>query len=196
MDALTIGLLLAGAALTAILIYRRNASANQIQYSPALPRRHQERQRKEAELDLDQQTRFVESPRRKQYRLLNDAEQVLFRRLCEAMPNMRIFAQVGVTQLALLRGRQEAQRLMQLSGRGVDFVVCDADFAIIAAIELSWPLSGDQNNASEDEKRQALHSLGVPLIVFRPNSLPDADTICREIADAVVRRNRLEAERN
>jgi hypothetical protein len=33
------------------------------------------------------------------------------------------------------------------------------------------------------------------LIVFRPNDLPDADAISREIAGAIIRRNRFEAER-
>ena len=150
----------------------------------------------QGEMELDPQTRFIETPRRKQYRLLNDSEKDLYTRLREAMPNMQIFAQVGVAQLALLRGRQEAQRLSQMAGRGVDFVVCDQDFAIIAAIELSWPTAGENVNSAEKEKRNALQSLGIPLIVFRPNSLPDAEAISREIADAIIRRNRLEAERH
>ena len=45
---------------------------------------------------LDPQTRFIEPTKRKPYRLLNDSEQELYQRLCEAMPNMRVFAQVGV----------------------------------------------------------------------------------------------------
>lgn len=147
------------------------------------------------QLDLDQQTRFVESPKRKQYRLLNDAEQDLYQRLCEAMPNMKVFAQVGVAQLAQLRGRREAKSLLQMATRGVDFVVCANDFSIIAAIELAWPTKGTEENSSEQEKREALQSLGVPLIVFRPNNLPNAEAISLEIADAIVRRNRLEAER-
>lgn len=149
----------------------------------------------QGQMDNDPQTRFIDTPKRKQYRLLNDSEKDLYARLQEAMPNMQIFAQVGVAQLALLRGRQEAQRLSQMAGRGVDFVVCDQEFAIIAAIELSWPTAGENVNTAEKEKRQALQSLGIPLIVFRPNSLPDAEVISREIADAIVRRNRLEAER-
>ena len=43
--------------------------------------------------------------------------------------------------------------------------------------------------------RLALYSLGIPLIVFRPNDLPDTEAISREIADAIVRCNRLEAAR-
>ncbi|WP_415036816.1 DUF2726 domain-containing protein [Azonexus sp.] len=144
---------------------------------------------------LDPQTRFVEPAQRKPYRLLNDSEQELYQRLCEAMPNMRVFAQVGVAQLALARGRQEAQRLNRMAGRGVDFVVCDHDFSIIAAIELVWPSALPENDNAEDVKRVALQSLGIPLIVFHPNKLPDVDSISRAIADAILRRKRLEAER-
>jgi len=82
-----------------------------------------------------------------------------------------------------------------MAGRGVDFIVCGPDFGIVAAIELAWPTDSTGENSPEEEKRRALHSLGIPLIIYRPNHLPDADTISREIASAIVHRNRLEAER-
>jgi hypothetical protein len=129
-------------------------------------------------------------PKQRPFRLLNEAEQELYSRLQEAMPSMRIFAQIGISQLAQLRSRSEAQRLLHMASRGVDFVICDEDFNIIAAIELAWPTPGSENPL-EDEKRSVLESIGLPLIVFRPNQLPDADTISREIAGAIVRRNRL-----
>ena len=144
------------------------------------------------------QTRFVELNRKKTYKLLNSAEQTLYHSLLEAMPNMIVFAQVGVAQLAMLRGRQDAEQLRSMAGRGVDFVVCRKDFSIVAAIELCWPqpkaVAGDRRD-SEELKRNALERLGIPLIVFRPNQLPDADAISREIAAAIMQRNKLEAER-
>lgn len=130
----------------------------------------------------------------KQYRLLNDAEQILYFRLREALPSMEVFAQVGIAQLAQLRGRQEARRLNPLAGRGVDFIVCGADFGIVAAIELAWPTDDNGENSPEEEKRRALHSLGIPLIVYRPNDLPDSETLSQEITGAIVRRNRPLAE--
>lgn len=151
--------------------------------------------RQSSDLDIDPQTCLVNAPKRKQYRLLNDAEQILYYRLCEAMPKMQIFAQVGVAQLAQLRGRQEARRLNQMAGRGVDFIVCGSDFGIVAAIELAWPTDSSDDTSPEEEKRRALQSLGIPLIIYRPNHLPDAETISREIASAIVHRNRLEADR-
>lgn len=195
MDVLTIGMFAAaaglGGALTLLRIRGRQAEPVNEPETAAVPG-----EKMGGPVTSNPQTRFVEAARRKPYRLLNDSEQELYHRLREAMPKMQVFAQVGVAQLALARGRPEAQRLSRLAGRGVDFVVCDQDFAIIAAIELAWPSSaGNRLNAAEEEKRLALQSLGIPLIVFRPNELPDAEAIGRAIADAVVRRKRMEAER-
>lgn len=145
----------------------------------------------------DPETRFMEIRETgRQYKLLNESEQVLYQRLVEAMPNMLVFVQVGLAQLAQLRGRKAMEDLRDMNGRGVDFVVCRDDFAIIAAIELTWPKPAHAGvSQAEEVKAKALESLGVPLIVFRPNELPDADAISREIAAAIVRRNRLEADR-
>lgn len=194
MDALTIGLILSGVAGGMLLLWWRNGSGEE---SAALARQGvrsgQRADWQQQALELDPKTRLMERPKR-QYRLLNEAEQELYLRLLEAMPNMRLFAQVGVAQLAQLRGRVDAQRLRNMAGRGVDFVVCNSDFGIVAAIELAWPTPGG-DTSSEVEKQSALASLGIPLIIFRPNQLPSADAISREIADAIVRRNRLEKER-
>ncbi|MBS1161474.1 MAG: hypothetical protein H6R15_3893 [Proteobacteria bacterium] len=193
MDALTIGLLATGVA-GGIALWLKNRSDSESFQSEDRPIRAPKKTGwQQQHLPLDPQTRLLERPKR-QYRLLNDAEQELYLRLLEAMPNMRIFAQVGVAQLAQLRGRLDVQRLRGMASRGVDFVVCGSDFAIVAAIELAWPTPGGETTA-EDEKQAALASLGIPLIIFRPNHLPNADVISREIADAIVRRNRLENER-
>jgi hypothetical protein len=197
MDLLIIAIILATAVLAVVLLRGRDrytpGGAGTESMMPPVSKTRVNRRR--TSIDLSQQTEFVETPKRKQYRLLNDAEQILYHRLCEAMPNMQVFAQVGVAQLAQLRGRQEAKRLIQMAGRGVDFVVCGADFGIVAAIELAWPTEGSIENSPEEEKRRALQSLGIPLIVYRPNNIPDAAALSREIASAIVRRNRFEAER-
>ncbi len=194
MDLFFIALLLAAALGGAVLLARRRPPATgEFSRLPARPAARPTW--RQAQLPLDAPTRFIDTPTRKPYRLLDEAEQALYHRLQEAMPNMLVFAQVGVAQLALIRGRHEARRLQRLAGRGIDFVVCNPDFAIVAAIELSWPGADEAARAAADDKRQALHSLGIPLIQFEPNALPDADAISREIADAIVRRNRLEGER-
>lgn len=149
-----------------------------------------------AEDGAEPQTRFIESPRGKPYQLLNTSEQALYRRLLEAMPNMTVFCQIGIAQLAQLRGRQAVEEIRELIGRSVDFLVCMQDFSIVAAIELSWPTDSDPaRQKADDAKRQALERLGIPLIVFRPHRLPSAEQIAREIADAIVRRRHLETKR-
>jgi len=195
MDALTVGLLFTGVAGGVALWWKNRPTGETSDFTPleSLTPKQSKSQWQQQQLELDQQTRLLDRPKR-QYRLLNDAEQELYMRLLEAMPNMRVFVQVGVAQLAQLRGRIDAQRLRNMASRGVDFVVCNADFGIVAAIELAWPTPAGEGS-SEDEKQAALASLGIPLIIFRPNQLPDADAISREIADAIVRRNRLEKER-
>lgn len=198
MDNVTLSIVLTAGAVAGVLffIFRRSSRSVPAETMPQRQYAGSHREPRPARPEMDPQTRFVEPARRKQYRLLNDSEQELYHRLCEAMPNMLVFVQVGVAQLALARGRQEAQRLSRMAGRGVDFVICDHDFSIVAAIELAWPTSGQEIDNAEEVKRVALQSLGIPLIVFRPNKLPDADTISREIADAIIRRKRLEAERD
>lgn len=145
---------------------------------------------------VEPETRFVDSPHKKQYQLLNAAEQTLYHRLVEAMPNMTVFCQIGIAQLAQLRGRQAVEEIRDMIGRSVDFLVCMNDFSIVAAIELTWPTDTDPaRQRAEEVKRQALEKLGIPLIVFRPHQLPDAETIAQEIASAIIRRNHLESTR-
>ena len=110
---------------------------------------------------------------------------------------MRLFAQVGIMQLAQLRGRVAGTEAQQMLGRSVDFLVCDKDFAVVAAIELSWPTdeSWERQKAAET-KKLVLEKLAIPLIYFKPQQIPGVEEIAREIAAAVVSRKQLEAARD
>lgn len=145
----------------------------------------------------EEKTRFIETRRKKTYRLLNVSEQVLYLRLEEAMPNMRLFAQVGIMQLAQLRGRVAASEAQQMLGRCVDFLVCDKDFAVVAAIELNWPTDENREyQKTAEAKKLVLEKLAIPLIYFQPHQIPGIEDIAREIAAAVVSRKHLEAARD
>jgi len=199
MDLLIVAILVASAALVYVLLrgrdrYSQDGKVGHSLMPPVTKSKHSGWP--PSTVELDPQTRLVTTPTRKPYRLLNDAEQILYFRLCEAMPNMLVFAQVGVAQLAQLRGRREARKLNTMLGRGVDFIVCGSDFGIVAAIDLAWPTDDGGENSPEERKRSALQSLGIPLIVYRPNELPDPDSLSREVAYAIVRRKRLEVERS
>jgi hypothetical protein len=138
------------------------------------------------------ETRFLESARRSQYRLLNTSEQALYHRLREAMPSMTILCHVGLAQLVQLRGQHAVAEIGDLVGRCVNFVVCRDDFSIVAAIDLVWPgEEGPERQKATENKRLALQKLEIPWLVYRPQQLPNVDTIEREIAAAVLRQSRL-----
>ena len=146
---------------------------------------------------VEEKTRFVETRRKKTYRLLNVSEQALYLRLEESMPNMRLFSQVGIMQLAQLRGRVASSEAEQMLGRCVDFLVCDKDFAIVAAIELNWPTDENwERKKAAEAKKLVLEKLAIPLIYFKPHQIPGVEEIAREIAAAVVSRKHLEAARD
>jgi hypothetical protein len=144
----------------------------------------------------EQQTRILDTRARARPCLLNTSEQTLYRRLVEVMPNMMVFAQVSMAHLVQMLGRRADQPSRKMVGRSVDFLVCRDDFTILAAIELMWPTQlPDEQGNYEDLKRAALEELGIPLIVFRPNQLPDVDGIEKEIAAALLRAKHLAAQR-
>ncbi len=136
------------------------------------------------------ETRFLESSRRSQYRLLNTSEQALYHRLVDAMPNMSVFCQVGIVQLVQLRGHHAVEEIHDLIGRGVNFLVCRDDFTIVAAVDLIWPTDEEpERRKGAEAKRLALEKLEIPLIVYRPHQLPGVDAIAREVAGAILRQS-------
>ena len=147
--------------------------------------------------DSDPETRFIQSSRKSQYRLLNTSEQALYHRLVEAMPNMTICCQVGIAQLVQLRGQHALDEIRDVLNRCVNFVICRDDFSIVAAVDLTWP--GDEEPERQkavEAKRLALEKLEIPLIVYRPHQLPNVDSIARKIAEAILKQNHLDAQRD
>lgn len=146
---------------------------------------------------FEPETRFIEVARKSsQYRLLNTSEQALFHRLVEAMPNMTVFAQVGIAQLVQLRGQHAVEEIWDIANRCINFVVCREDFTIVAALDLSWPTDDEPGRRrAAESKRQALEKLEIPLIVYRPHQLPSVDTIAKDIAQAVLRHQHSEARK-
>ena len=142
------------------------------------------------------ETRFLESARKSQYRLLNTSEQALYHRLVEAMPSMTVFCQVGIAQLVQLRGQHAVEEIRELIGRSINFLVCRDDFSIVAAVDLIWPTDEEpERQKAAESKRLALEKLEIPLIVYRPQQLPSVDTLAREIAGAILRQNRPDAKK-
>ena len=119
--------------------------------------------------------------------LLTDPEQVLYRRLVQALPGHIVLAQVQLSQA--LRFRRGAwspgvfNRICQLS---VDFLILKPDTSIVAAVELDDASHDRPDRRDADARKEhALWSAGVPLLRWHVRKMPDAAAIGAAAADVV-----------
>ena len=112
--------------------------------------------------------------------VLTDPEQTLYFRLIETLDDCIVITQVQMSSFLSVtntgKGRQSAlNRILQKS---VDFLVCNKDFSVIAAIELQDNSHRRQNRQRNDEfKRDVLSAVKIPFIEFNVKQLPTAEEI-------------------
>lgn len=119
--------------------------------------------------------------------LLTDPEQVLYRRLLQALPGYIVLAQVQLMQaLRFRRGTWSPgvfNRICQLS---VDFLVLKPDTSIVAAIELDDASHDRPDRRDADARKEhALWSAGVPLLRWDVGKMPEAAGIGAAVADVI-----------
>jgi hypothetical protein len=133
------------------------------------------------------------------FQLLNKAEQKLLTLLDEAMPNLRVFCQVSMSQVFHIGYRKGAYRqLGEIGRKSIDFLICRRDdTSIVIAIELNGPMhEKEKQRISDEKKRAALEEAGIPLLILYPDALPDVRTLRDAIAKQIAKRRQYEAERN
>ncbi len=121
--------------------------------------------------------------------VLTAVEQVLYRRLIEALPEYVILGQVSLRQVVDVRGNPRDWSLINRFDRlTLDFLVTSREFAPVVAIELddSTHLLPDRRDA-DARKNHALQSAGLPLIRWSVRSMPDAEAIRQAVAEAARR---------
>ena len=118
--------------------------------------------------------------------LLSVPEQVLYRRLIQALPQNIVFAQVQLLQvLRFKRGRYDAGIQNRFSQLSLDFLILKPDMAILAAIELDDSSHARAHRRDADfRKKRALDSAGIPLIRWTTARLPEVDAIRAAVAGA------------
>jgi hypothetical protein len=108
---------------------------------------------------------------------LSEPEQVLFWRLREALPECVVFGQVSFSRFldsAASDPRTRRRDFNAVSQRSVDFLVCLADFTIVAAVELD----DGSHSAVRDERRDViLKSAGVPIVRFHVRDIPSTEDL-------------------
>jgi hypothetical protein len=119
---------------------------------------------------------------------LSQVEQALYFRLVQTLPDQVVLAQVPlVSFLRVRKGEKWYEWYARISERSVDFLICDRDFGIVAAIELD-DRDGPSRTKGDVAKNRALAAARVPLVRWHVTALPDAKTILAVVDE--IRRDR------
>ena len=125
-------------------------------------------------------------PQRDVRYLLDEQEQLFYRRLLEAVPALLVFPKVAVTRvLDMQRFRKDGPS--PLAEMNLDFVICrPEDMSILAAIEFAV----DAQSIATEKKRIALDQSGLPLVVLGYGELPDVSGLRKSLAPHLAARRR------
>jgi hypothetical protein len=111
-------------------------------------------------------------------RFLGGAEALVYRLLRTGMPDHEVFAKVMLASVvgASGSGHQREQQLRRLSQYQVDFVLCDREMRIVAAVELETA-GGAEAIAVRKFKEECLEAAGIHLVRIDAAAPPRADEI-------------------
>ncbi len=115
--------------------------------------------------------------------LLTEPEQILYRRLVQALPQHIVLAQVQLLQMVRFKRRSPPYAVLnRMSRLSLDFVILTSDTGVVAAIELDDASHLHRARQSADaRKSHALKSAGIPLIRWSVRTMPDAKAISAAI---------------
>jgi hypothetical protein len=117
---------------------------------------------------------------------LSSPEQVLYFRLCKALPEHIVLAQVGLSRiLGVKKGNNFGEWFNRINRMSADFVVCAKDSTIVAVIELDDASHEKTDRQAADAKKdKALSSAGIRIIRWHIKSIPDEANIKAAFAHA------------
>jgi very-short-patch-repair endonuclease len=129
---------------------------------------------------------------------LSQAEQVLYFRLVQALPEHIVLAQVQLSRLlGVKKGNDYQAWLNRINRMSADFVVCNKDASIVAVIELDDAThQNDDRRAADAKKDKALSAAGIRIVRWQANAIPDIAAIQSTIVpDMAVKRDAPRAAR-
>ena len=120
--------------------------------------------------------------------VLSRPEQVLYRRLVQALPNNLVLAQVQLSRfLKVKRGVPRQTWFNRISQLSADFLVFNPDTSVVVAIELDDASHERPRRRDADaRKTHALQSAGVKLVRWHVRALPDEAAIRAAVAGAAT----------
>lgn len=106
---------------------------------------------------------------------LSNPEQVLYFRLCKALPDHIVLAQVSLSRmLGVNKGNNFGEWFNRINRMSADFVLCSKDSTIVAVIELDDASHKRATREAADAKKdKALESAGIRIIRWQVSSMPD-----------------------
>lgn len=112
-------------------------------------------------------------------KLLSSPEQVLYFRLCKALPERIVLAQVGLSRiLGVKKGNNFGEWFNRINRMSADFVLCSKDSTIVAVIELDDASHEKTDRKAADAKKdKALSSAGISVVRWQAKSIPDEAAI-------------------
>ena len=106
-------------------------------------------------------------------------EQVLYFRLCKALPVHIVLAQVGLSRLlGVKKGNDYRAWNNRINRMSADYVVCSKDSTVLAVIELDDVSHVKEQQKIRDAKKdKALKSAGIRILRWSVKELPDDEAI-------------------
>lgn len=137
---------------------------------------------------------------RDKFRLLTPKEITLYRQLIDATPSLLVFTQVSLSQVFHINRFTPGanQQLNEIGRKSVDFLLCRQDTSIVLAIELNGSEHSRADRTKSDEKKKnAFETAGIPLVVLGNDEIPmEAQELRKLIAPFIVERHRYEQARD
>ncbi|WP_137936770.1 DUF2726 domain-containing protein [Chitinivorax sp. B] len=105
---------------------------------------------------------------------MSEPEQILYFRLTQAFPDHIVLAQVGLSRiLGIRKGADRQYWFNRISRMSVDFVLCNRDASIVAAIELDDASHQRPDRQAADEKKdRAVAAAGIRMVRFHVRNMP------------------------
>lgn len=112
-------------------------------------------------------------------------EKILYERLCKALPELVVLTQVHLPRVVQPASTSK-EPLERIIRKSLDFLICDAMFVPLVAIEVNDSSHNAGNRiASDNDKAAALKSADIPLIIWEARKLPNVEIIRKTILEHV-----------
>ncbi|WP_394782064.1 DUF2726 domain-containing protein [Undibacterium sp.] len=108
---------------------------------------------------------------------LTEAEEQMYWKLVQALPHHVVLTKVSLPRILSSSTVEARSSIMQKS---LDFLICDKDFTLIAAIDIEDKSPSGNKKRAEEAKKFALDKAGIKLIKWKSSALPtDVDILSR-----------------